>query len=49
MGYPTCADRPHLPKEDTIAKRALDKYKGRLTPEQIAEGINALVAMLYAW
>ena len=42
MGYPTCADRPHLPKEeDTIAKRALDKYKGRLIPEQIAEGINA--------
>jgi AbiV family abortive infection protein len=42
VGYPTCADRPHLPKEeDTIAKRALDKYKGRLTPEQIAEGINA--------
>jgi AbiV family abortive infection protein len=41
VGYSICAVRPQLPKEDTIAKRALDKYKGRLTPEQIAEGINA--------
>jgi AbiV family abortive infection protein len=41
VGYPTCAYRPQLRQEDTIAKRALDKYKGRLTAEQIAEGINA--------
>jgi len=43
LGYPGCVGWPRLREEDAIAKRVLDKYKGRLTPEEIAEGMNAAV------